>query len=184
MSLSKSLSSPLKIAIVGPESTGKSAMARFLSEQLNTIAVPEYARFYCEDLNNNYTLDDEINMFYGQVALEKALLSFCVDDLMVLDTTILTIKIWSDHLFGHTPEKVLNAIKQRRYDLYLLMDIDLPWEDDPLRDFPDKRDYFMEIWTKELNDLGAEYRIISGIGEQRFENGLAVVREFIQTRQQ
>ncbi len=59
------------------------------------------------------------------------------------------------------------------------MDIDLPWQDDPLRDFPEQRDHFMEIWKGELTSLHAQYRIISGLGEQRLENGLRAVKDFL-----
>lgn len=63
----------IKIAVVGPESTGKSTMAQFLAKEFKTVCVPEYSRYYCQGLNNKYTLQDEVNMFYGQVALEEAL---------------------------------------------------------------------------------------------------------------
>lgn len=57
----------LKIAIVGPESTGKSTVAQTIAAKLQTVCVPEYARYYCKNLHNQYTLQDEVNMFYGQV---------------------------------------------------------------------------------------------------------------------
>ncbi len=168
---------PRKIAVVGPESTGKSTMANYLAKELGTVCVPEYARYYCKNLNNQYTLQYETNMFYGQVALEEALTASANNGLMVCDTTILTVKIWSDHLFGYTPEEVTEEIRSRKYDLYLLMDIDLPWEDDPLRDFPTERAHFMQVWKEELKALQAEYVIISGLEEARLQNGLNAVKK-------
>lgn len=170
----------LKIAVVGPESTGKSTMARFLADKFNTVCVPEYSRYYCERLGNQYTLQDEVNMFYGQIALEDALIPLAKGNLLFCDTTILTVKIWSDHLFNHTPQEVLDAIELRRYDLYLLMDIDLPWQDDPLRDFPEHREHFLDIWKKELDNIQAKYLIISGIGMSRNENAYRAILDFIQ----
>jgi NadR type nicotinamide-nucleotide adenylyltransferase len=169
----------IKIAVVGPESTGKSTMASYLAEKLDTVCVPEYARFYCQKLNKQYTLQDEVNMFYGQLALEEALTSSASNNLLICDTTILTVKIWSDHLFGHTPVKVTDEISLRKYDLYLLMDIDLPWEDDPLRDFPNEREHFMKVWKKELSSIEANYSIVSGLENQRLENGLKAVKSFL-----
>lgn len=169
----------LKIAVVGPESTGKSTMAKKLAESWKTVCVPEYARYYCQNLNNQYTLQDELNMYYGQIALEESLLPLATDRLIVADTTIMTIKIWSDHLFGHTPEEVLKEIARRKYDFYLLMDIDLPWEDDPLRDFPEERPHFLKIWKKELTAIDASYSLISGQGAARLENGINAVRKFL-----
>lgn len=160
-----------KVAVVGPESTGKSTMAAYLAQQLGTICIPEYARYYCENLHNQYTLQDEVNMFYGQVALEKAALPLAQNNIAICDTTILTIKIWSDHLFNSTPDEVIEAITRSKYDLYLLMDIDLPWQDDPLRDFPTLREHFLAVWKKELEVIGAEYVLISGLGHDRLQNG-------------
>lgn len=169
----------LKIAVVGPESTGKSTMAKYLAYKLNTVCVPEYARYYCENLNRQYSLQDEVNMFHGQIALEEAIIPLSKNQLIICDTTILTVKIWSDHLFGHTPEIVTGEIKSRKYDLYLLMDIDLPWEDDPLRDFPNEREHFMNVWKNELNKVQAKYTIVSGLDNQRLENGLNTVKAFL-----
>lgn len=168
-----------KVAVVGPESTGKSTMANYLAKELGTVCVPEYARFYCKNLNNQYTLQDEVNMYYGQIALEEALTSSAKNGVLICDTTILTVKIWSDHLFGHTPNEVTEDIKTRKYDLYLLMDIDLPWEDDPLRDFPTERAHFMQVWKDELANLKANYEVISGLDQQRLQNGLQAVKKYL-----
>lgn len=170
-----------KIAVVGPESTGKSTMATYLANHFDTLAIPEYSRYYCEDLNREYTLQDEVNMFYGQVALEEALLPLAHNHLVICDTTILTVKIWCDHLFQHTPEKILKEIQSREYTGYLLMDIDLPWEDDPLRDFPEKREYFMSVWKKELDALRAPYIKVSGLDSTRQQNGLAAAQKLLST---
>lgn len=169
----------LKIAVVGPESTGKSTMTQYLANNLNSSYVPEYARYYCKDLKNQYTLQDEMNMFYGQLALEDAISSQARNNILICDTTIITIKIWSDYLFQQTPTEVLTELQHRTYDVYLLMDIDLPWEDDPLRDFPDQREYFLSIWKKELDCLQANYHVISGLGNERLNNGLKAVQQYI-----
>ena len=168
-----------KIAVVGPESTGKSIMASRLAQDFGTWYIPEYSRYYCEGLNNQYTLQDEVNIFYGQIALENAIIEVLPHTLVFCDTTILTVKIWSDYLFDYTPDNVLKEIRERTYDLYLLMDIDLPWVDDPLRDFPEKREYFLDVWKKELDDLGASYEVVRGIGENRFQNAKMIVSRFL-----
>ncbi|RZL22622.1 MAG: NadR [Pedobacter sp.] len=167
-----------KIAIVGPESTGKSTISKQLAKHYNVPWVPEYARFYCDNLTVPCNLQDEINMFHGQIALEESVLSMTETDFIICDTTFLTVKIWSDEMFGETPQIVLDGIKKHPYDLYLLLDIDLPWQDDPLRDFPTKREYFMEVWHKELKDLNANYVVISGI-ETRLRNAITEIGSFL-----
>jgi len=169
----------IKIAVVGPESTGKSTIAKRLAAHFQTVCVPEYAREYCKNLGNNYSLQDEVNMYYGQIALEDSLIPLAQQEMIICDTTILTVKIWCDHLFSETPIAVLDEIQRRTYDYYLLMDIDLPWEDDPLRDFPEQREHFLSVWKKELQDLNAPYQVISGLGEARIAHALQAVNTFI-----
>jgi len=168
----------IKIAVVGPESTGKSVMGQALATHFDTVCVPEFARFYCEDLDRPYTLGDETAIFHGQLAIEKAMTPLARHNLLICDTMILTVKIWCDHLFGVTPPVVLDALQKVDYDLYLLMDIDLPWEEDPMRDFPDEREHFMQIWHQELQALGARYEVVSGLGNIRLKNALEKILRF------
>jgi NadR type nicotinamide-nucleotide adenylyltransferase len=171
-------SSIRKIAVVGPESTGKSTMSAYLAKHYNTVWVPEYAREYCEKLTESPTWQDEVNMFYGQLALEKEILPKA-NKLLICDTTFITVKIWSDHTFGRSPQEVIDELPNHPYGLYLLMDIDLPWEEDPLRDFPHMREHFMEVWHKELQTLDARYVVISGAGSERYERAVAAIDEFL-----
>jgi NadR type nicotinamide-nucleotide adenylyltransferase len=166
-----------KIAIVGPESTGKSTITQQLAKHYHTLWVPEYARYYCAALTEPCNLQDEVNMYHGQLALEDSILAIADQDIIFCDTTFITVKIWSDEVFNETPEIVLNALPTHPYDLYLLMDIDLPWQEDPLRDFPHKREHFMNIWHKELKALSANYVLISGI-EDRLSNAIKAVDAF------
>ena len=94
------------------------------------------------------------------------------------DTTFLTVKIWSDEILGETPAVVLNALKARTYDFYVLLDIDLPWQEDPLRDFPHLREHFMNIWHRELKALGANYVVVGGI-ENRLQNEIDAIDDFL-----
>lgn len=167
-----------KIAIVGPESTGKSTISAQLAGHYQTVWVPEYARGYCEKLTEPCTWQDEINMFYGQLELEKELLPQA-NKILICDTTFITVKIWSDHMFGKSPQEVLDALPNHSYDLYLLMDIDMPWEEDPLRDFPHLREHFMEVWHEELKSLNASYAVISGSGEKRLLHAIEAIDTFL-----
>jgi len=169
-----------KIAIVGPESTGKSTLTKLLAKHYNTLWVAEFARYYCAALTAPCTMQDEINMFHGQVALEESVLAMADKDFILCDTTFLTVKIWSDEMLGETPQLVLDALRERTYDLYLLLDIDLPWQEDPLRDFPHMREHFMNIWLKELADLNANYVLINGI-EERLNNAITAIDTFLAT---
>lgn len=168
----------LKIAIVGGESTGKSTMSAYLAEHYHTVWVPEYAREYCEKLTEPPTWQDEINMFEGQLALENSLIGQA-NRILICDTTFITVKIWSDHMFGKAPQQVVDELSRHHYDLYLLLNIDLPWQDDPLRDFPDKREHFMQVWHEELKAIDANYVLISGIGPERYRHAIQAIDDFV-----
>ena len=167
-----------KIAIVGPESTGKSTISQALAKHYNVPWVPEYARYYCAALTSDCTLQDEINMFHGQVALEESVLAMTETEFLICDTTFLTVKIWSDEILGETPSIVLEALKTRTYDFYVLLDIDLPWQEDPLRDFPHMREHFMNIWHKELKALHANFVVVGGI-DHRLHNVIEAIDAFL-----
>ncbi|WP_291403878.1 ATP-binding protein [Daejeonella sp.] len=168
----------IKIAIVGPESTGKSTISEQLANHYQTVWVPEYARGYCEKLTAPCTWEDEINMFRGQLELE-AELAAKAKRILICDTTIITVKIWSDHIFGSSPQEVLDKLPHHSYDLYLLMNIDLPWEEDPLRDFPDLREHFLGVWHSELKSLNANYTLISGSDDLRLQNAIQCIDSFL-----
>jgi NadR type nicotinamide-nucleotide adenylyltransferase len=168
----------VKIAVVGPESTGKSAMSAYLAKHYQTVWVPEYAREYCEKLTGDCTWQDEINMYHGQLALERELLPQA-NRILICDTTFITIKIWSDEMFGQAPAEVLEELPKHTYNLYLLLNIDLPWQVDPLRNFPTMREHFMAVWHQELQALQANYVVISGQGQPRYDAAVEAVDNFL-----
>jgi nicotinamide riboside kinase len=59
------------------------------------------------------------------------------------------------------------------------MDIDLPWQEDPLRDFPHNREHFMQVWHQELKALNAVYVKVGGQGEDRLNNAITAVQTFL-----
>ena len=82
-------------------------------------------------------------------------------------------------MFGRSPQEVLDELHKHPYDLYLLLSIDLPWEDDPLRDFPNMREHFMHVWHKELQELNANYIVISGTGKERYDSAVKAIDDYL-----
>ncbi len=169
-----------KIAITGPESTGKSTLARQLAEHYKTVWVPEYARTYINRLNRPYERYDLTEMAKGQISHEEKLLLES-NNFLFCDTDLSVIKIWSEHKYGIVDPFILTKYESDSYDLYLLMDIDLGWEYDPQRENPELRKYFLDWFKRALKLKSAPYRIICGKAEERLENAQKVIDEYFST---
>ncbi|UOQ72381.1 AAA family ATPase [Hymenobacter cellulosilyticus] len=158
----------LRVALTGPESTGKTTLSRQLADYYHTTWAPEYARQYLETHGPSYTFEDLEIIARGQVATEDVAAAQA-HRVVFCDTDLLVIKVWSEHAFGQCPEWVKQRIEQQCYDLVLLLGVDIPWEADPLREHPHHRQYFYSLYKAELNSRMSNYAEISGTPEQRLE---------------
>lgn len=163
-----------KIAITGPESTGKSTLAKKLAEHYDTLWVPEYARTYIDQLDRPYEQGDLNEITRGQILHEKELVSKAIKYLFC-DTEMTVLKIWSEYKYGSVDPFILSEYEKSSYDLYLLLDVDLPWEYDPQRENPEQRGFFFNWFEKELKSKNLVYRIISGNTEERLANARRVI---------
>lgn len=166
-----------KIAITGPESTGKSNLAIKLAEHFQTVFVPEFARVYIDDLSRPYNQDDILHIAENQLINERIALNNA-NRFLFCDTELIVTKIWSLHKYNDCHPLILDQIERYPYDLYLLCDIDLQWEFDVQREHPHLRQFFFEWYKKELEDYGFPYSIVSGEGEQRIKNAINIINYF------
>src|SRR5438045_976931 len=128
-----------KIVVIGPESTGKSTLCSQLAEHYKTVWCPEYAREYLEKNGTDYTYGDLLTIAKGQIELEERTLT-TVDSrqsTVFIDTDMYVMKVWCEFAFGKCHSWILNQIVERKNDLYLLCNVDLPWVKDELREYPD-----------------------------------------------
>lgn len=172
----------IRIAITGPESSGKSALTRALAAHLDAPWCDEYARTYLQATHGHYTEEDLIEIARGQIALEEAALARA-ENHVVFDTDMLVLKIWALFRFGRVPLEIERAQSERPYDLRLLCTPDLPWAPDPFRESPDQaeRNLLFSIYEKHLQDRMAPYAIISGTGEQRAQLAIEQVEAFLES---
>lgn len=167
---------PIKIGIIGPESTGKSSLARELAIHYNSDFVPEFAREYLTKLERKYTINDIRFIAEKQVQQEVLAEKNAAGKFLFCDTTLITIKIWLDVVFNESPEDFLDWMKiHEKYNHYLLTDIDMPWEPDPLREHPQFRKELFQMNKEELSLIKAEYAIISGLGRMRLSNAISAI---------
>lgn len=168
------LSELKKVVIIGPECTGKSDLSAFLAQHFNTAWVPEYARGYLENLARPYELHDLRTIAHGQMRLEDEWSSEA-QRLLFCDTNLYIIKVWSEFKFGTCDAQILNAIASREYDLYLLTYIDIPWEADPQREHPDKREELYALYKKEMTSQSVPFIEIRGDREARRKSAIEAV---------
>jgi NadR type nicotinamide-nucleotide adenylyltransferase len=132
-----------KIVIIGPESTGKSTLSEQLAAHYNATYVKEYAREYLLTHGTNYSFDDLLTIAQGQIQLEEYALANINtatqngQPKLIIDTDMYVMKVWCEFVFNNCHHFILNQIVQRKYHLYLLCNIDLPWVKDALREYPD-----------------------------------------------
>jgi NadR type nicotinamide-nucleotide adenylyltransferase len=176
--MQQSRNSLKRIAIVGPECTGKTSLAKRLSQDFHTAWVPEYARDFLKQLDRPYTQADLLTIAEGQLALEDEIAS-TANNILVCDTNLYVIKIWSEFKYGTCDPRILNAIATRHYDYYLLTNIDLPWEADPQREHPHEREALFNIYHQELASQPVPYSIINFEGEERFQLAKEIVKKVL-----
>ncbi|MBQ4548135.1 MAG: ATP-binding protein [Bacteroidales bacterium] len=168
-----------KIAITGPESTGKSTLAEKLAHHYKTDFIPEYSRTYLENFAGQYTEDDVVEIAKGQynLILEEEKKS---SKILIADTEIVVCKIWVEYVFKHSNKVIDEILKQQNFDLYLLCDIDLPWVYDPLRENPniEERKELFEIYKNTLEQMKVPFEIVSGDDKVRVNNAIKIIEKY------
>ncbi len=169
-----------KVVVIGPESTGKSTLSEKLAAHFNTVWTPEYAREYINQLQRPYEESDLLHIAAGQVALEEQM-ARQANEVLICDTDLYVIKVWSEHKYGHCDPRILQQIAREHCDMYLLTYIDLPWEEDPQREYPDPemRHYFYNIYRDIVINSGVEWKDISGSYEEREALAIAAVQQLL-----
>lgn len=179
-----------KVAVIGPESTGKSTLCEQLAQHYDTVWCPEYARDYLLTYGMKYTYDDLLTIAKGQVALEDAAISSSKStlaghssplaahrSLLFIDTDMYVMKVWCEFVFGKCHQYILDQIAERKYDLYFLCNVDMPWTFDPLREYPDLqvRQQLYHIYRIIMMNQPVPWVEISGDSKERFEKAVQSV---------
>jgi len=167
-----------KVAVIGPECTGKSDLSNYLAEYYKTVWVPEYARAYIAKLIHPYQEHDLLTIAHGQLRLEDEWLRDA-NNVLFCDTNLYVIKVWSEFKFENVNKEILHQIDERKYDLYLLTYIDIPWENDPQREHPDKREQLYSKYLAEMKNQSVPFVEIKGEKEQRRKTAVEAVDQLL-----
>jgi NadR type nicotinamide-nucleotide adenylyltransferase len=183
-----------KIVAIGPESTGKSSLCKQLAEHYHTLWCPEYAREYLTVHGMKYNYENLLTIAKGQIALEENHTQLAVGTLqsanadqsdsdsstitpLFIDTDMYVMKVWCEFVFGECHQYILDEIDKRKYDLYLLCNIDLPWVRDELREYPleGPRQELYTIYKNIMENQSTPWIDISGDYQQRLQAAIDAV---------
>ncbi|HNP21407.1 MAG TPA: AAA family ATPase [Panacibacter sp.] len=175
--------------IIGPESTGKSTLCQTLATHYNTLWCPEFARDYLTKNGMDYSYDDLLGIAKGQLELEEQYASALkaqqkekeTNSVLFLDTDMYVMKVWCEYVFGKCHQFILDQIAIRKYDLYLLCNIDLPWVYDPLREYPDEkpRVELYQVYKDLLVNQSTPWVTINGSYAERLTVAIKAVDELL-----
>jgi NadR type nicotinamide-nucleotide adenylyltransferase len=155
-----------KVCILGPECTGKTELSKFLADHYKTVWVAEYARAYLNKLGRPYQQADLLKIAHGQLRMEDEWLQDA-KKVLICDTNLVVIKIWSEVKYGSCEPHILELMAQRTYNLFLLTYIDVPWENDPMREHPDRREELYQKYLAEMKQQQTPFVEIKGPPETR-----------------
>jgi nicotinamide riboside kinase len=168
----------IKIALFGPESTGKTTLAKQLADHYKTEWVPEFARDYLqerwEENQHICTVDDMMPIAYGQVLLENEKLTEA-NKYLFCDTNLMVTKVFSEVYYGFCDPLLNEAALEHDYDLFFLTDIDVPWEKDDIRDTPEGRETVFSVFKQTLIDNKKPFITLSGNKESRLAKAIMII---------
>lgn len=148
----------------------------------------------------NYTFDDLLTIAKGQLALENEYVEEVrktesqkdrkiVSDrsshsqlttnqsLLFIDTDMYVMKVWCEFVFENCHRFILDQIIERKYDLYLLCNIDLPWIKDELREYPDleSRQRLYSIYKDIMVNQSVPWVDINGDYDERLAKAITCI---------
>jgi nicotinamide riboside kinase len=169
----------IRIAVIGPESTGKTELALWLANHLNGVYYQEIARDYVAGLNRHYNISDIDNIVQMQVEqyrnMEQSKMKF-----HVFDTEIIITKIWYEWVYGQLPIDFKSIIDYTHFDFYLLCATDIPWIPDSVRENGgEAREKLFSVYESELRFFGFRYGIVSGFDEKRRKCALTLLKNLM-----
>lgn len=164
-----------RVCLIGPHSTGKSTLARSLAAHYRAEWVAEYARAYALAVGRELTVDDVPRIAEGQIANEESARGA---GLLILDTDLLSTVVYSRFYYGFCEPWIEQKARVRRAGLYLLMNVDTPFVADPARDSAGAREALFAKFRSGLEEVGAEYVVISGTWKERMRAAIEAIERY------
>jgi nicotinamide riboside kinase len=151
-----------RLAIVGPESSGKTTLCNQLAQHLGGQVVPEMARTYLELNGPDYVFEDISQISELQFEAWENALKKCALQNLICDTDWMNLLLWSRIKYGKVDPSILRKVRSIPFDVVFLCAPDIPWEPDPLREHPNKRDWLWVVWVEALQSFGIPFIPLHG----------------------
>ena len=171
----------VRVVLTGSESTGKTTLAHQLAAHYGTVASREFVREYAIARGNQLGVEDHGPIARGQMAAEDDAVARA-HRVAFIDTDLVSTVVYCDHYYGRCPAWIAEAAVARAADLYLLMNIDVPWVADPARDRGDRRPEMHALFRHRLEALHLPYVEIGGNWEQRLAAAVRAVDALLAER--
>lgn len=156
----------IRVVLTGSESTGKTVLARELANRYGAELAPEFVRDFAMRKGDAITFGDTNEIARGQIALEDEHAARAIH-LLIQDTDLLSTVVYCNHYYGECLAWIQKAAMDRRPDLYLLMEIDVPWIPDDVRDRETRREEMQQLFRSAVAASGSPSVVISGSWSQR-----------------
>jgi NadR type nicotinamide-nucleotide adenylyltransferase len=156
----------IRVVLIGSESTGKTVLARELADHYSAELVPEFVRDFAVRKAAPIELADTDAIARGQMALEAEHAARAAR-LLIQDTDLLSTVVYSGHYYGECPAWISDIARERKPDLYLLLEIDVPWVPDDVRDRETRREEMQQLFRDAVARSDVKYAVIQGTWEQR-----------------
>ena len=164
-----------RIVLTGAESTGKSTLAKSLSEYYRAPWSREFAREYVHSLGRELQAKDIETIAQGQLALEDTAVNKA-QGIVLHDTNILSTIVYADYYFGEALDWATSILPERGYSLYLLCSPDITWVADPgQRASPNARTSLHQLFTARIKKYDLPYQQISGSHENRLSQAIQAI---------
>jgi len=168
----------IKIVITGAESTGKSTLSEVLAIHFKAERIPEFSRAFIENLNRDYDYSDVEIIARQQIVDEQN-----IDpeiSLIFFDTWLIITLVWFEFVYGKSPVWLHEYILQSKIDLLLVCDIDIPWVPDAVRENGgENRSILQKIYLDKIREYGFPFHIVSGFGDERKQNAIDIVDQYL-----
>ena len=167
-----------RIVLTGSESVGKTTLGLQLAARYGLTCVPEFVRDYAAAKGAPLDARDHGAIANGQMALEDTHIAAAIargDTMLLQDTDLISTVVYCHHYFGRCPEFIEQAAMARRAAHYLLLEIDVPWIADGIRDREARRVDVQTLFRDTLARFDAPVTVVQGTWETRFATAAALI---------